>query len=44
MKKRELGNILCDPHGQINGQIMYFLVNVSPLKPLDMAASNFVPE
>ena len=23
---------------------MYFLVNVSPLKPLEVATSNFVPE
>ena len=36
---RVLGNILCD---QIKDQIMYFLVNVSPPKRLDLATSNFV--
>ena len=36
-----LGNILCylDPRGQ--GHIMYFLVNPSSPKLLDIAASNF---
>ena len=36
--KRVLGNISCDL-GQ--GQIMYFLVNASPPKPLDIALLNF---
>ena len=38
-----LGNISCDLDPKIKGQIMYFLVNVSPLKPLEVATSNFVP-
>ena len=36
---RLLGNILC---GKVKYQIMYFLVNVSPPKRLDLATSNFV--
>ena len=39
MMWRVLGNILCDLEGQ--GQIMYFLVNASPPKLLEVAASNF---
>ena len=41
---RVLGNILCDldPKVKVKGQIMYFLVNVSPPKRLDLATSNFV--
>ena len=40
---RLLGNILCDLDlAQGQGQIMYFLVNVSPPKRLDLATSNFV--
>ena len=42
--KRVLCNILCDLEPKVKGQIMYFLVNASPLKPLDVATSNFVPE
>ena len=40
---RVLGNILCDPDPKIKikDQIMYFLVNVSPSKGLDLAISNF---
>ena len=38
---RVLGNILCDLD---LGQIMYFLVNLSPTKQLDVATSNFVAE
>ena len=41
---RVLGNILfdLDPKVKVKGQIMYFLVNVSPPKRLDLATSNFV--
>ena len=41
---RVLGNILCDldPKVKFKGQIMYFLVNVSPPKRLDLATSNSV--
>ena len=41
---RSLGNILCDPDTKVKvkDQIMYFLVNVSPPKRLDLATSNFV--
>ena len=34
---RVLGNILCD----LEGQIIYFLVNVSSPNPWDVATSNF---
>ena len=39
-----LGSILCDldPKVKVKDQIMYFLVNVSPPKRLDLATSNFV--
>ena len=39
-----LGNILCDldPKVKVKDQIMYFLVNVSPPKGLEVATSNFV--
>ena len=42
--KRVLGHILCDldPKVKVRDQIMYFLVNVSPPKQLDMATLNFV--
>ena len=41
---RLLGKILCDldPKVKVKDQIMYFLVNVSPPKQLDLATSNFV--
>ena len=41
---RLLGNILCDldPKVEVKDQIMYFLVNASPPKRLDLATSNFV--
>ena len=39
---RILGNILCDLDIKVKDQIMYFLVNVSPRKGLDVATSNFV--
>ena len=41
-----LGNISCDldPKVKVKGQIMYFLVNVSPPKRLDVATSNSVAE
>ena len=41
---RVLGNILCDldPKFKVKDQIMYFLVNVSPPKGLDVATSNLV--
>ena len=36
------GNVLCDlTKVKVNGQIMDFLVNKSPPKPLDMSTSNF---
>ena len=33
-------NILCDLDPKVKGQIMYFLVNVSPPKSLDVATTN----
>ena len=41
---RVLGNILCDldTKVKVKDQIMYFLVNLSSLKGLDVATSNFV--
>ena len=42
--QRVLGNISCDFEPKVKGQIMYFLVNLSPPKRLDVAASNFVAE
>ena len=42
--KRVLGNILCDPKVKVKGQMLYFLVNISPPKRLDVATSNFVAE
>ena len=39
---RVLENILCDLDPKVKDQIMYFLVNVSPPKGLDVAHSNFV--
>ena len=41
-----LGNILFDrdPKVKVKGQIMYFLVNVSPPTRLDVATSNYVAE
>ena len=41
-----LGNILCDLDCKVKfkGQIIYFLLNASPPKPLDVATCNFVPE
>ena len=44
--KRVLGDISCDldPKVKVKGQILYFLVNVSPPKRLDLATSNFVAE
>ena len=43
---RVLGHISCDldPKVKVKGQIMHFLVNVSPPKRLDVAISNFVAE
>ena len=43
---RVLGNISCDldPKVKVKGQILYFLVIVSPSKRLDLATSNFVAE
>ena len=43
---RVLGNFSCDldPKVKAKDQIMYFLVNVSPPKWLDLATSNFVAE
>ena len=44
--QRVLGNISCglDTEVTVKDQIMYFLVNVSPPKRLDVATSNFVAE
>ena len=39
--KRVVGNILCDLCPKVKGQIMYFLVNASSPKQLDIATSNF---
>ena len=41
---RVLGNISCDLDPKVKGKdhIMYFLVNVSPPKQLNIATSNFV--
>ena len=43
MMSRVLGNTPCDldPKVKVKGQIMYFLVNASSPKPLDIATSNF---
>ena len=41
---KTLDNISCDFDPKVKGLIMCFLVNASPLKPLDVATSNFVPE
>ena len=38
---RVLSNISCDLDAKVKGQIMYFLVNLSPAKPLEVANSNF---
>ena len=44
--QRVLGNILYDfdPKVKVKDQIMYFLVNVSLPKRLDIVTSNFVAE
>ena len=42
--KRVLGNISCDLDPKVKGQIMNFLVNLSPHKRLDVATSNNVAE
>ena len=41
--KWEISNIVCDLDLgiKVKGQIMYFLVNASPPKSLDVATSNF---
>ena len=39
-----LGNISCDLDPRVKGQILYFLVIVSPPKRLDIATSKFVAE
>ena len=39
--QRVLGNISCDLHAKVKGQIMYFLVNLSSPKLLGIATSNF---
>ena len=40
---RVLGDLLCDldPKVKVKGQIMFFLVNASPHKFLEVATSNF---
>ena len=42
--ERVLGYILCDLDSKVKvkDQIMYFLVNVSPPKQLEVATSNFL--
>ena len=35
------GNILCDLDPKVKDQILYFLVNASPPKTMDVATSNF---
>ena len=44
--QRVVGDISCDldPNVKVKDQIMYFLVNVSSPKWLDVATSNFVAE
>ena len=39
--KRVLHKHLCDLGPKVKGQIMYFLVNASPLISFDIATSNF---
>ena len=38
---RVLGNTSCDRDAKVKCQIMFFLVNSSPTKLLDIATSNF---
>ena len=38
---RVLGEIFCDLDPKVKGQIVYFLVNASPHKLLEVATSNF---
>ena len=38
---RVLGDVLCDLDPKVKGKIMYFLVNASPHKLLEVATSNF---
>ena len=38
---RVLGDVSCDLDPRVKGQIMYFLVNASPFKFLEVATSNF---
>ena len=40
---RQLGDLLCDldPKDKVKGQIMFYLVNASPHKLLEVATSNF---
>ena len=40
---RVLGDIFCDldPRVKVKGQLMYFLVNASPHKLLEVATTNF---
>ena len=42
--ERVLGIISCDLDHKVKGQIMYFLVNLSPPKVLDIATSNSARE
>ena len=41
---RVLGDVSCDldPRVKVKGQIMYFLVNTSPHKLMEVATSNFI--
>ena len=41
---RKLGNIFCDHDIKNKDQILFFLVDASPLKSLDAATSNFVAD
>ena len=42
MMQMVLSNILCDLDPKVKGQIMNFLLNVSPSKPFDEVTSNSV--
>ena len=41
---RVLGNILCDLDAKVRGQTMYFLLNLSPPKLLDIATLNWAEQ
>ena len=41
MLLRVMGNISCDHNLKVKGQIMYFIVNVSPSQQFGVATSDF---